>query len=226
MKILVVEDEFEIKEAICHFFKSEGYIVENAGTLKDAIDKIYDCDYDCVILDLSLPDGDGLQLISRLKTKHSDSCIVVVSARNSIDDKINGLDVGADDYLVKPFSMAELNARVKSVMRRCKFHGNKEVTFHEIKIYPESRQVFINENEIILTPKEFDLLTYFYINKNRVLTKENIVGHLWEDYMGISADSYDFIYTHIRNLRHKIVEAGGTDYIKSIYSLGYKFTDQ
>ena len=122
--------------------------------------------------------------------------------------------------------MAELNARIKSVLRRSQFSGKQEVVFHELKISPESRQVFVNDREVILTPKEFDLLIYLYINKNRVLTKENIVEHLWEDYVGISSDSYDFIYTHIRNLRHKIVEAGGTDYIKSIYSLGYKFTDQ
>ena len=226
MKILVVEDEYEINESICHFFKSEGYIVESVSTFNDALDKIYDYEYDCVILDLSLPDGDGLKLITKLKARHSSTCIVVVSARNTINDKINGLDIGADDYLVKPFCMAELNARIKSVMRRSQFSGKQEVVFHELRISPESRQFFVNDREVCLTPKEFDLIIYLYINKNRVLTKENIVEHLWEDYVGISSDSYDFIYTHIRNLRHKIMEAGGTDYIKSIYSLGYKFTDQ
>ena len=225
MKLLVVEDEFEINKLICHFFKNEGFIVESASTLYEATNKIYDYEYDCVILDLSLPDGDGLNLITRIKEKESSTCIIVVSARNSIEDKINGLDIGADDYLAKPFSMAELNARIKSVIRRCKFSGNQEIKFNELKILPDSRQFFVNDQEVVLTPKEYDLLIYMFMNKNRVLTKENIVEHLWGDSMGISANSFDFIYTHIRNLRHKIMEVGGNDYIKSIYSLGYKFTD-
>lgn len=225
MKILVVEDELEINESICHFFRTEGHIVENAGTLRDAYDKVDSCEYDCVILDLSLPDGDGLKLIKELKSNRLSTSIIVVSARSSTDDRIIGLDLGADDYIVKPFSMAELNARIKSIIRRSKFGGNSEIVFNEFRILPESRQIFVNNNEVILTPKEYDLFLYMYINKNRVLTKDNIVEHLWDDYMGISTDSYDFIYTHIRNIRHKIIMAGGTDYIKSIYSLGYKFSD-
>ena len=225
MKLLVVEDEFEINELICHFFESEGFVVESASTLKEAIFKIYDYEYDCIILDLSLPDGDGLDLITRLKRERPSTCVIIVSARNSIEDKINGLDIGADDYLAKPFSMAELNARIRSVIRRCKFEGNPIITFNELKISPDTRQFFVNDTEIILTPKEYDLLMYMFMNKNRVLTKENIVEHLWGDSMGINANSFDFIYTHIRNLRHKIIEAGGNDYIKSVYSLGYKFID-
>ena len=225
MKLLVVEDELEINELICHFFKSEGFVVESTSTLKESIYKVHDYEYDCVILDLSLPDGDGLELITLLKKEHASTCIIVVSARNTIKDKINGLDIGADDYLAKPFSMAELNARIKSVIRRCKFEGNQEISFNELKILPESRQFFVNGMEVILTPKEYDLLMYMFMNKNRVLTKENIVEHLWGDSMGINANSFDFIYTHIRNLRRKVIEADGKDYIKSIYSLGYKFTD-
>lgn len=226
MKLLVVEDEFEIREQICRFFRSEGYVVESADCYADADEKLFMYDYDCVIVDITLPDGNGLDLIRLLKQKNSPSCIIVVSARNSIEDKIKGLDIGADDYLAKPFSLAELNARIKSVMRRRHFSGNKDVIFNELRICPESRQLFVNEEEVVLTPKEYDLLIYFFMNKNCVLTKEGIVEHLWGDMMSIAADSFDFIYTHVRNLRHKICSAGGRDYIKSIYSIGYKFTEE
>ena len=225
MKLLIVEDESEINDLMCRFFKSEGFVVESAATYQEAFSNIFDYEYDCVVLDLNLPDGDGLNLIQELKNKESKSCIIVVSARDSLEDKIEGLDMGADDYLSKPFSMAELNARIKSIMRRSHFSGNKQVVFNELMVLPDSRQFFVNHNEVMLTPKEYDLLCYFFMNKNRVLTKENIVEHLWGDSMGITADSFDFIYTHIRNLRRKIVDAGGKDYIQSIYSIGYKFID-
>lgn len=225
MKLLVIEDELEINESICRFFKAEGFLVENAANYNEAIYKVQDYNYDCIILDLSLPDGDGLDLIKEIKKEESKACIIVVSARDSLDDKVTGLEIGADDYLSKPFSMVELNARIKSVIRRSHFSGDNQVQFNELKIVPNSRQFFVNEVEIQLTPKEYDLICYFVMNQNKILTKENIAEHLWGDLMGISANSFDFIYTHIRNLRHKIVEAGGKDYIQSIYSIGYKFVD-
>ena len=225
MKLLIVEDEIEINELMCRFFKSEGFVVETAATYHEALNKICDYEYDCLVLDLNLPDGDGMDLIRYLKRMNAKSCIVVVSARDSLEDKIEGLEKGADDYLAKPFSMAELNARIKSVVRRSHFSGNRQVIFRELKVNPDSRQVFVNDTEVMLTPKEYDLLCYFLMNKNRVLTKENIVEHLWGDSMGIAADSFDFIYTHIRNLRRKVMEAGGQDYIQYIYSVGYKFVD-
>ena len=223
MKLLIVEDEIEINDMICRFFRAEGFVVETAADFRTALNKVLDFEYDCIVLDLNLPDGDGLNLIRELKGMNSKSCIVVVSARDSLDDKVEGLEIGADDYLPKPFSIAELNARIKSVVRRSHFAGNRQMVFNELKVLPDSRQVFVNEQEITLTPKEYDLLCYFFMNKNRVLTKENIVEHLWGDSMGIAADSFDFIYTHIRNLRRKIMDAGGNDYIQSIYSVGYKF---
>ena len=225
MKLLVIEDEFEINDLISHFFKSEGFIVESAYGYREALYKIVEFEYDCVLLDLNLPDGDGLHLIEKLKKIGSKACIVVVSARDALDDKVTGLDLGADDYLAKPFSMAELNARIKSVIRRSHFAGDSQVVFNELRIVPDSRQCFVHAVEIQLTPKEYDLLCYFIMNKNRILTKENLVEHLWGDSMGCSASSFDFIYTHIRNLRHKIVGAGGQDYIQSIYSIGYKFAE-
>ena len=226
MKILIVEDEFEIRELIGNFLKGECFIVEESGTFIEAQEKVNLYEYDCVIVDITLPDGNGLDLITELKHRSPNTCVIVVSARNSTEDKIHGLDMGADDYLSKPFNLAELNARIKSVLRRRQFSGQSDVVFHELRIKPESRQLFVNDVELVLTPKEYDLFIYFLINKNRVLTKESIVEHLWGDMMGITADSFDFIYTHIRNLRHKIIQAGGNDYIKTVYSVGYKFSDQ
>ena len=225
MKLLVIEDEHEINEQISRFFISEGFIVESVHSFKKAIYKISGTEYDCILLDLSLPDGDGLDLIKQLKDMGSKSCIVVISARDSLDDKVNGLELGADDYLSKPFSMVELNARIKSVIRRSCFSGERQIIFNEIRVNPDARQCFVHGVEIQLTPKEYDLLCYFLMNKNRILTKENIVDHLWKDYIGISAASFDFIYTHIRNLRQKILKGGGKDYIQSVYSIGYKFVD-
>ena len=225
MKLLVVEDEREINELITHFFKSEGFVVDSAYGYREALYKIVGIEYDCVLLDLSLPDGDGLQLIGKMKKMGARACIVVVSARDALDDKVKGLELGADDYLAKPFSMAELNARIKSVIRRARFDGDSQVVFNELRLVPDGRQCFVHGAEIQLTPKEYDLLCYFLMNRNRILTKENLAEHLWGDSMGMSASSFDFIYTHIRNLRHKIVAAGGTDYIQSIYSIGYKFAE-
>ena len=225
MKLLVIEDEYEINEVICRFFNHEGFTVEGVSTFFEARLKILDNEYDCVVLDLSLPDGDGLNLIPLLKRRQKSTSIIVVSARNTIADKINGLDLGADDYLAKPFSVAELNSRIRSVIRRTRFSGSQGLVCNELKVMLEERQCYVHGKEVVLTPKQFDLLCYFMMNKNRVLTKESIVEHLWGDDMCINAPSFDFIYTHIRNLRRKIVEAGGNDYIRSIYSLGYKFAD-
>ena len=225
MKLLVVEDEIDINTLICKFLRGGGLVVESATTYKEARSKVAEYDYDCIVLDLSLPDGDGLDLIAFLKKHHPETCIIVVSARNTIQDKINGLDLGADDYLAKPFSMAELNARIKSVFRRRKQSGHDQITFHELQMLTESREFFVNGKPVVLTPKEYDLLLYFMTNCNRVLTKENIVEHLWGDSLVVNASSFDFVYTHIGNLRRKIVEAGGHDYIKSVYSLGYKLSE-
>lgn len=225
MKLLIIEDEYEILEQITAFFSREGFLVESASTYEGASEKLALYEYDCIIVDITLPDGNGLDLIKDVKKKKLPVCIIVVSARNSIEDKVSGLDAGADDYLAKPFSLAELNARIRSVIRRYHFAGNQDIIFNELRINPESRQFFVHETEVTLTPKEYDLLNYFIMNPNRILSKESIVEHLWGDMMGINANSFDFVYTHIRNLRQKIVQNKGRDYIKSVYSIGYKFCD-
>ena len=225
MKVLLVETDLTVRGLIRNLLLKKNFIVEEVGTFEAAQEKANLYNYDCVILEIILSDGNGLDLITQLKQKNVGSCILVVSNSDLAEDKIRALNIGADDYLVKPFNLAELDARIKAALRRRKFHGCQEILFHEIRVNVESRQVFVNQSEVILTPKEFNLLLLFMTNNNRVLTRVGIVEHLWGDMMGINADSFDFLNSHIRNLRYKIRKAGGHDYIQTVYSVGYKFTD-
>jgi DNA-binding response OmpR family regulator len=225
MKVLIIEDEVELLIAISNFLTREKYICELAENFEKAEDKIATYEYDIILLDITLPDGNGLELLNRIKKRQKLAAIIIISAKNSLDDKIQGLDLGADDYLTKPFYLSELNARIKAVLRRKQFDGTSTLTFNEISIDTESKSVSIKGKNIILTKKEYDLLLFFIINKNRVLTKEAIAEHLWEDNIDL-ANNFDFIYTHLNNIRKKIKSAGGSDYIKTLYGMGYKFTDQ
>lgn len=225
MKILLVEDEKGLSDSISTFLKQEGYLCEVVTDFKSADEKIELYQYDCILVDINLPDGNGLNLVKALKKLKAQAGIIIISARNSVDDKIEGLDLGADDYLSKPFSLAELNSRIKSVLRRRKFDGNDEIVFNEITIKPNESTVLVNGASVTLTKKEYDLILFLISNKNRILTKETIAEHLWGDDMDM-ADSYDFIYTHIKNLRKKLVEKGCQDYMKTVYGMGYKFTTQ
>lgn len=224
MKILVVEDEEELRLSISQYLRSEGYVCEAVATFDDGLEKIYLYEYDCYVFDITLPDGNGLRLVEELKRKKPEAGVIIISAKNSLDDKIKGLNIGADDYLTKPFHLFELNARIKAILRRVKSIFTREVAFNEIKLVPETFQVSIADKEVSLTKKEFDLLLYFILNKNKVISKETIAEHLWGD----DADtlgSFNFIYTHLRNLRKKIMDAGGTDYFITIYNVGYKFAE-
>jgi DNA-binding response OmpR family regulator len=225
MKILVIEDEIELLVAISNFLTRENFICELAESYSKADDKLAIYDYDIILLDITLPDGNGLDLLKSIKKHQKKAGIIIISAKNSLDDKIHGLDLGADDYLTKPFYLSELNSRIKAVLRRKQFDGTNILTCNEISVNTESRSVTVNDHAVILTKKEYDLLMFFMINKNRVLTKEAIAEHLWEDNIDM-ADTYDFIYTHLNNLRRKIRVAGGADYIETLYGMGYKFTDK
>ncbi|MBK6834143.1 MAG: response regulator transcription factor [Bacteroidetes bacterium] len=225
MKILLIEDEKELADPISTFLKQEGYICEIAFDFNAAQEKIDLYKYDCVLVDINLPGGNGLEIVKSLKKNKDQTGIIIISARNSVDDKIEGLDLGADDYLSKPFNLSELNSRIKSILRRRKFEGNNDIVFNEISIKTEESNAYVSNSPVTLTKKEYDLLLFFISNKNRVLTKESIAEHLWGDNMDM-ADSYDFIYTHIKNLRKKLVEKGCKDYMKTVYGMGYKFTDQ
>lgn len=224
MKLLVIEDESGLREAIQSFFVKTGEIVLVAANKFEAEDQLITHQFDVIILDITLPDGNGIDLISVIKSTQENASILILSAKNSLDDKINGLDLGADDYLTKPFHMGELNSRIKALVRRNVFRGEDHLDFNEIRINLSEGQVYINGQLLPLTKKEYSLLLYFVNNKNRVLTKESIAEHLWGDQLDLM-DNFDFIYTHIKNLRKKIVTNGGEDYLKTVHGIGYKYTD-
>ncbi|WP_461130754.1 response regulator transcription factor [Spirosoma aerophilum] len=222
MKVLVVEDEQGLAEGITDYMVKEGYICETAATFREADEKIHLYNYDCVIVDLTLPDGNGFGLIQTLKQLVATTGVIIISARNALEDKIKGLEIGSDDYLTKPFHLSELNARVKSLLRRRQFGGHTEIRFREISVSPNARKVFVNGQPTTLSRKEYDLLLYFLSNTDVALTKASIAEHLWGDNID-SADSFDMVYSHIKNLRRKLLEKGAADYVQSIYGIGYKF---
>ena len=225
MKILIIEDEAELLSVISSYLTDAGYTCEMADRFDLALDKISIYEYDIILLDISLPDGNGLELIKAIKKMNLRTGVIIISAKNSLDDKISGLDLGADDYMTKPFQLSELNSRIKAVLRRRRYDGTELIQFNEIKVDTENKTLEIFNITVILTKKEYDLLLFFLINKNRLLTKESIAEHLWGDNIDL-ADNFDFIYTHINNLRKKIVSHGGNDYIKTVYGMGYKFMEQ
>lgn len=204
------------------YLHNEGYIVELAEDFYKASEKVGVYAYDCILVDITLPFGNGLDIIKKLKGEKSDTGIIIISAKNSLEDKIKGLDLGADDYMPKPFDLAELNSRIKALLRRKKNQGKTAIEVNEIVIKPEEHAVFIHNQALNLTSKEFDLLLFFIHNKNRVVSKNAIAEHLWGDDAD-QMDHHDFIYVHLRNLRKKISEAGGQDYIQTIYGIGYNF---
>ena len=224
MKVLIIEDEKALSESIFAYLHSEHYTVETASDFHTAMEKISLYDYACIILDITLPGGSGLDILKELKGNHKAEGVLIISAKNSLDDKILGLKSGADDYLTKPFHLSELAARVAAIIRRKSFEGKNSLRFDELQLDLLEKTVKVNNRPIDLTRKEYDLLLYFISNKNKVISKGAIAEHLWGDNMDM-ADNYDFIYTHIKNLRKKILQAGAQDYIKSVYGMGYKFSD-
>lgn len=224
MKILIIEDNIQLSSDIEQFLSSYGYVCKVVHKYSSALETILLYEYDLFIIDVGLPDGNGLDLIESIKKRHNKSGIIIVTAKNAIEDKIRGLDLGADDYLTKPFHKEELNARIRSILRRNKFESNNKLIFNEIEIDILSAEVIINNTKVVLTKKEYDLLLYFIDNKNRIITKESIAEHLWGDNIDQS-DNFDFIYNHIKNLRKKIISAGSKDYLHSMYGMGYKFTE-
>jgi DNA-binding response OmpR family regulator len=224
MKLLIVEDDRSLSRSINDYLKLEGHICEVALNLQEASNKAADNKYDCIILDIGLPDGSGLDIIREMKSNKLSAGILIISAKSSLDDKLTGLKIGADDYLTKPFHFAELSARINAICRRNNFLGMNEIIFNEIRINTEDNQVYVNDKLLILTKKEYDLLLFFLANRNRIITKESIVEHLWGDDV-ILTDSFDFVYTHVKNLRKKIIASGGGKYIKAIYGFGYKLAE-
>lgn len=222
MKILLIEDEPELRKSIKMYLHQDGYIIESAEDFRKASDKVGVYDYDCILVDITLPYGSGLDIVRQLKAAGSKAGIIIISAKDSSDDKVEGLDLGADDYLAKPFSLAELNSRIKALFRRKNFEGNKTIVVNEITINPDQRSVSVHNEAVNLTAKEYDLLMFFVSNKNRVLSKGSIAEHLWGDFAD-QMDNYDFVYVHLRNLRKKLTEKGCKDYVQTVYGNGYNF---
>ncbi len=221
MKILVIEDEPEMKELIKQFLEDENYVVEEAENFHTGLDKIISYDYDCILLDIMLPDGNGLDLLHELKKLDKADSVIIISAKDSLDDKIKGLDLGADDYLTKPFHIAELNARIKSVIRRKKTDGRRLLELGNVQINMEERLVLVNNQSMDLNRKEFDILVFLGMNKSRVVSKSAIAENIWGDYID-KANDFDFIYSQIKNLRKKLREHGAKIDVNAIYGMGYK----
>jgi DNA-binding response OmpR family regulator len=225
MKILIIEDEQELLATMKNYLESEGFLCETAVSYFEAEDSLSAFNYDIIVLDLTLPGGNGLDLIKLIKDRNRQAGLLIVSAKNSLDDKIKGLDMGADDYISKPFHLAELNSRIKSLARRRHFNGTNEVSFNEIKINVDSNEVSVNGENIDLTKKEYQILLYFMVNRNKLITRESIAEHVWGNDISY-ADNFDFIYSQIKNLRKKIGQKYGRDYIHNMYGMGYKFSDR
>ena len=221
MKILVIEDEPEMKGLIKQFLEDENYVVEVASDFHTGLDKIVSHDYDCILLDIMLPDGNGLELLQELKNLDKADSVIIISAKDSLDDKIKGLDLGADDYLTKPFHIAELNARIKSVIRRKKTDGRRLLELENVTINLEERLVLVDNQSMDLNRKEFDILVFFVTNKLRVVSKSAIAENIWGDYIDQSND-FDFIYSQIKNLRKKLHKFEAKIDINSVYGMGYK----
>jgi DNA-binding response OmpR family regulator len=221
MKILIIEDEPEMKGLIKQFLEDENYVVEEADNFNSGMDKIASYDYDCIILDIMLPDGNGLELLRELKNMDKADSVIIISAKDSLDDKIKGLDLGADDYLTKPFHIAELNARIKSVIRRKKSEGRKLLEMENVRINIEERLVMVGNKSMELNRKEFDILVFLIMNKNRIASKSAIAENIWGDYID-QANDFDFIYSQIKNLRKKLHYHKAKIDIIAVYGMGYK----
>lgn len=222
MKILIIEDEIEIATSIKNYLSSNDFICESASSIKVAIEKIDLYSYDCILLDLMLTDGDGFKILELLKKKNKAEGVIIISAKDTLETKIEGLTLGADDYLTKPFHLSELLVRIQALVRRKQFNGNNVISFNEIEIDTISKSVKIKGNKIEFTKKEMDLLLFLIGNKNKVLSKSAIAEHLSGD-MADMLDNHDFVYAHIKNMKKKLKEMGATDYLKSVYGTGYKW---
>ena len=221
MKILVIEDDRSLRELIKTSLEKERFVVETAPDLMTAFDKIEVYDYDCILLDIMLPDGNGLDLLEHLKELRKKENVIIISAKDSLEDKVQGLELGADDYLAKPFHLAELTARVRSVIRRKHRDGDHGIALGNVTLLPDRFMVSVMNKPLELSRKEYDILHYFMNRPNRMINKTLLAESVWGDHID-QVDNFDFIYAQIKNLRKKLKDAGATIEIKAVYGLGYK----
>jgi len=221
MKILIIEDEYEILKSVKSFLLTEGYIVEEATDYNSGMDKVTMYIYDCILLDISLPGGSGLKILEQIKNKGLDANTIIISAKNSLEDKITGLELGADDYLTKPFHLTELHARIKAVLRRKLLNGKEIMQLGNLSVDFGQHLVFVDGAELKLNRKEFDILSFFATNMNKVITKEILAEHVWGDNID-SADNFDFVYAQVKNLRKKLKDSKADISLDNVYGIGYK----
>lgn len=224
MKLLIIEDERELSDSIVAYLSSENYLCEQAFTCDEAKEKVELYDYDCVLLDLMLPGGNGLDILRNIRNKNNPVGVIIVSAKDSLEDKVRGLEIGADDYLAKPFHLPELSMRIYAIIRRKEFSANNVLQSNGITINLLSKTVHINNKPVLLTRTEYELLLFLIGNKNKVISKGAMAEHLSGD-MADMLDNHDFVYTHIKNLKAKLAEAGCKDCIKNVYGTGYKWVE-
>ena len=222
MKILIVEDDNDLREITTHSLEKERYVVSQAPDYRTALQKIEDYDYDCILLDIMLPDGNGLDLLAELHALGKHTNVIILSAKDSLEDKVNGLDLGADDYLPKPFHLAELHARIKSLFRRKLREGERKLQVGNVELFPDDFRVMVQGKEIELNRKEYDILNYFMSRPGRLVNKNTLAESVWGDHID-QVDNFDFIYAQIKNLRKRLKDAGATPKLKSVYGFGYKF---
>lgn len=222
MKILIVEDDKDLREITTNSLEKERYVVSQAPDYRTALQKIEDYDYDCILLDIMLPDGNGLDLLEELHALGKRTNVIILSAKDSLEDKVNGLDWGADDYLPKPFHLAELHARIKSLFRRNLRDGERKLQVGNIEVFPDQFRVLVQGKEIELNRKEYDILIYFMSRPGRLVNKNTLAESVWGDHID-QVDNFDFIYAQIKNLRKRLKDAGATPELKSVYGFGYKF---
>ena len=221
MKVLIIEDEPSLREVMQRFLEKERYVVETAENLSSAMEKIAMYTYECILLDIMLPDGNGLTLLKKLKEQHKQENVIIISAKDSIDDKVEGLELGADDYLAKPFHLAELNARIRSLIRRNQHQGENSIVQGNVKLLPDKFEVYVNNELLDLNRKEYDILSYFIARPNHLVDKAVLAEAVWGDHID-QVDNYDFIYAQIKNLRKKLKDIGANVEVKSVYGFGYK----
>ena len=225
MKILIIEDEPSLREIMSRALTHEQYVVETASTYTEAEDKLAGYSYDCILLDIMLPDGSGLDLLEELKHRGRKENIIIISAKDSIDDKVAGLEQGADDYLPKPFHTAELLARIKSVLRRSIAGGDRSIRKGNVSLDTDSRRVTVNGQPVELLKKEYDILFYFIQRPDHLVDKAVLAEAVWGDHID-QADNFHFVYAQVKNLRRKLSDAGASIEIKAVYGFGYKLTEK
>lgn len=224
MKILIIEDDLSFQEILRRTLEQERYIVEVAPNYRTGLIKLSDYTYDCILLDINLPDGNGLNLLRELKEMKKTSSLIIISARDSIEDKVEGLDLGADDYLAKPFHLAELLSRIKSVIRRNNHGGEQYVSYGNVKVNPHTFDIWVGDTKQELSRKEFDLLLYFMQRPSRLVSKSMLAETIWGDHFD-DVDNYDFIYAQIKNLRKRLTAWNASIEIASVYGMGYKLIE-